>query len=401
MTRPTSKASFGRDVMGPVFADFALRLWIFLSNMEMPSEAIVLFCARGGFRLRLIYEHFLAASGLESPVATDDLMVSRVVAVRAALLAGAPSAFEQIGFELAGSSMRDAVSAISGSDPVSDQDDTEMWDAPYSSERLKALLSSTQGAAVRANLATQAGLFREHLTTCSAGRKRIILCDTGLFGSTMQLLEQGFPELAWSCAMFARAKSKPFSAPHFKRTFGLCVQADRYSPFDASTAVLRYWHLIESTLEPQLPSVCTFERVDGIVHSNLEIDSWQKKVAPGRDEIFAGILDYIDSLPRVGTAARIMADVRAAHAELRRAVVWPTRSDVALLDAGSRSVDFGRLENVTVIRDRAGLVGALRKSLWREGAVVLAASWLRRPLLMGVEAAYAARWALHLVNGVR
>ncbi len=180
--RSADKAAFGQDILGPIFADFCLNLWTLLSNIEKPADTTVLFCARGGLRLKLIYDRFLDVSGLPNPVPTRNLMVSRIVAVRAALLADCPSAFEQIVYEMGTSSLADIARAISGTDAViTDGDD---WAQIYTRSGLKGLLASEQGQAVRASAQQQADLFKEHLLSCTDGRSRAILCDSGLSGST-------------------------------------------------------------------------------------------------------------------------------------------------------------------------------------------------------------------------
>src|SRR5439155_12082466 len=60
----SDRRDFGRQILGPIFADFALKSWILLSQLEHPDDSVLLFCARGGLRLQAIYEKFLAASGL-------------------------------------------------------------------------------------------------------------------------------------------------------------------------------------------------------------------------------------------------------------------------------------------------------------------------------------------------
>ena len=85
---------------------------------------------------------------------------------------------------------------------------------------------------------------------------------------------------------------------------GIATQDDRYSPFDPRTSILRYWHLIEATLEPPLPSVRSFTRLDGIARSNLEIDGWSQQIAPVQDEIFAGVIDYIGALQPADATVR-------------------------------------------------------------------------------------------------
>jgi hypothetical protein len=372
------QVDFGHRVFGPIFADFALRTWVFLSNLDQADDCAVLFCARGGLRLKLVYERFLAAADLASPVQTRDFMISRIAAVRSALVADCRSAYDQIGYEMAGRSLRDVAVAVGGFDPVAD--------------------GTPAGAAVRESVRQQAELLSEHIEICLGGRQRAILCDTGLSGSTMQLLEDGVPRVKWGCALFARSNYKKLSTAHYQRTFGLSVQADRYSPLQARSAVLRYWHLIESTLEPALASVTRFDRVNGVPRSNLEVDGWQDKVAPCAGETFAGVMDYIDALRPGQAAARIAADVDGAYVALRRTIVWPKAADVRILATGARSLDFGQVGSMSGLTPELGLRNVLRGSLWREGAVTLMLPTLRLPVLACVEAAYGARWAYHALR---
>ena len=393
----TNRRDFGRQILGPIFAEFALKTWVLLSNLEHPNEAVLLFCARGGLRLQAIYETFLAATGLASPVAIQPLMISRIVAVRSSLLKGGPSAFEQIGYEFSGRSLREIARAIGGIEP--DQRNgkfTKSWDATYSKQRLEALIDSQAGHEFVSAASEQDSLFRAHLETCSLGRKHIILCDTGLFGSTLQLLNEAFPEKQWSCLQFARSNYKGLPTPHFSKVIGIATQLDRYSPFNARTSILRYWHLIEAFLEPPLLSVRSFARVDGVVRSNLEIDGGSRQVANEQDELFSGVLDYMSALPPAHATVRIMSDVEIAFRRLHRAIVWPTRNDTKLLDFAQRSVDFGKEGHVPTIARGGGLLHAVRNSLWREGSIAeVALPILRLPLLAILEAIFVARWSFH------
>ena len=52
------KFIFSRYLLGPVFAEFCRRLWLY-QEVYSKEEACALFCARGGIRLRMLYETFL------------------------------------------------------------------------------------------------------------------------------------------------------------------------------------------------------------------------------------------------------------------------------------------------------------------------------------------------------
>lgn len=271
---------FGREVLVPKFAEFALRLWIYLSNLDRADEIALLFCGRGGLRLQLLYERFLAASRLETPIYTNNLMVSRIVAVRPALLRFADSASKQLSYEFSGNILRQLAKAVSGLDPIEAGGSADAWNHRYTHAVLTNILTNAAGRMIVSGIQVQTERFQSHLHARSGGRQRIVLCDTGLFGSTMQLLAAGIPGLAWSSCLFARANYKHLPAPHFARTVGLCVKADQYSPLDARTAVLRHWHLIGSFLEPDLPSVVHFDDGEGAPQSNLETMEWERQVAP-------------------------------------------------------------------------------------------------------------------------
>jgi hypothetical protein len=389
--REHTRDSFGRTVMGPVFAELALRLWIYVSGLEKPEETALLFCARGGLRLQLLYDRFLTASRLESPVHASALMVSRVVAVRPALLAGADSAYEQLDYEFHDSRLLDVARVLSG-DSALEPDNAAPWHQPYTRSGLQARLANDDARPVLEAIRLQAERFRLHLADSAAGRNRLILCDSGLFGSTLQLLMDGMPEMTWSSVVVARANFKRLPTPHFSRMTGLAVEASQYCPWQPRTSILRYWHLIESILEPDLRSVERFTEDDGQIRSNLEVPDWQSRILPEPDSIFAGMLDYIDNL-MPAPAIQILNDAEQAWRDLRRTIVWPTLHDSLVLDPGERSVDFGRNEKIPVVGPWRGALTTLRtRGLWREGEIARWTDSLRPLLLLALETAYGARW---------
>jgi hypothetical protein len=386
MTLSTDREHFGRSVLGPMFAEFAFRLWLFAESQ--PRDARLLFCARGGLRLRLLYETFLERIGRTSPLQADELMVSRLVAARPALLARAPAALDEIGREFDGETMRAVVAAL----VQSDLGLSPRWDRVYERGRFERLLWADDGeaAAVRAAVGVQASLFRSHLAEKSQGR-RVILCDTGLYGSTMRLLGAAYPHADLFCVMFARSNYKGFATEHFARTCGLCVESDFYSTLDLRASVLRFWQLIEHVLEPDLDSVRTFVMgEDGRPRCNLERPGWREAVRPGEGEIFAGVLSYVDGFSAPTFHQRLYDDSARAWPEFKRRVTRPRRSDVAVLSIGERSRDFGRDEKIDAIVAGSGL-SQLKASLWREGAATRAHPALRGVLHGVIELAHAVR----------
>jgi hypothetical protein len=392
--------AFGRAVLGPVFGEFALKLHLLLLGLERPAETRLLFCARGGLRLRLIYQAFLEAAGFACPVGYGDLMVSRLVAARTALERGAPEAHEELDREFRGDKLGRVVRALTQSPDLEIEDP----EAAFTPQAVAALFAGETAAAraVRSELAQQNRLFDRHLADLAGPARRILLCDSGLYGSTVRLLRVGRPDYDWSCALFARSNYKGFSESHFPVTVGLCVESGGFDPTEPRTAVLRYWQLIESCLEPDLPSVVRFTWVDGEPRANLVSPGWQEKLAGRPGELFAGVMAYLQALPRGAAGRQIYADAPAAWRRLHDAIVWPGAKERRLLSIDSRSRDFGRSETVAAVIAPTGVRAGLRdvsRSLWREGAVVDHFPVSRPMWLAGLHAVHLGRSALALAHG--
>ena len=388
----TGASAFGKAVFGPLLALFAARLWLYLAAVKQPDASCLLFCARGGLRLQLVFERFLARTGLTCPVAVNSLMVSRLVAARPAVLARSATALDEIGREFDGGTVRDVIRALAQQEISVDG----IGGQPFHRDIFYEYLWSDDAEARRARRAieVQHELFSAHFSQVSHQKKDIILCDTGLYGSTVRLLRAGMADVDWRCVLLARANYKGFSTEHFLKVAGLLVECDTYSPFDRKSTLLRYWQLVEWMLEPELLSVTSFH-IDGdlgLPRSNLEQQAnWRQEVAPTRPGLFSGALDYIDALDPASFFEKIFEDEQAAALVLKRAVAFPTQTDVAVLTIGARSHDFGRDGRVPLF-DRSRNLSAIRRSLWREGAIAASFPHARLILLWFLEAVYAARW---------
>lgn len=399
MMNATPAAQMGELVLGPIVAEFCLRLWELSNQLDAPDRATMLFCARGGLRMQLCYERFLAASGLSSAPPIQSFMVSRAAAIRPSLATSIsrgdtvpqPAAAAAIGYEFAHVALADAVKALTGQlvEPESGFD----WSAMATPEGLLAALSRPEAAEAREVMLEQAALFTRHFEQLVDGRHFALLVDTGLFGTTGQLMAEGFPEHRLATALLGRSFRPLRGAPDVP-AIGLSVSSRAYSAVYPRTTVLRYWHFIEWLFEPELPSVRRFEEIDGVVVSNLEVEGWRDRIQPAPGSALAGVIAYLDALPRPA-ATRIVADAPAAWRRFHRAVVWPRRSDAEALRMGLRAHDFGRDETFGE-RSWAGPIAALRGSApWREGEIARSGTPLRLPLLALIELGYFVRNSLN------
>lgn len=381
--------AFGREVLGPIVAELCLAIWLYADEAGKQGDTALLFCARGGLGIRAAFERVAARLCLPLSMPRENLMVSRLVAARAAVLARSGAALDELGREFHGSSFADVAAALGGRR----YELPRSWDEPFAPERFYAMLGEPVGSDILADIDHQNSLFRRHLSSVSAGAKRLILCDTGLYGSTQRLLAAGLPELSFETIQLARCNYKGFSEDHFPRVVGLAVERNRYSPFSVRSTVLRYWQLIECLFEPAVPSVRSFTEDPGgtVVCNAGDISYGAIEIGVG-NPLLAGALAYIDG---IASGAEIITDAAGAWPRLRRAVTRPVEADLSALAIGQRSVDFGR---GGIVGDGEVLPGgvlsrlaSIRSQLWREGAIARAFPLSRRPLLTALEAVYALR----------
>ncbi|WP_305546066.1 glycosyltransferase [Methylobacterium sp. NEAU K] len=354
---------------------------------------MLLFCARGGLRLKLAYERFLTRTGLPPRLPRAALMVSRLVAARTAFHPPSPGVLSELEREFSGQSMAEIAAALAQRDDLALP---PQWYAPFQKAAFVALLAGSEPAVaiLHEAVAEQDALFRAHLAASAGNRHQCVLVDTGLYGSTVRILQEGVPDRQWSGLQFARCNYKRLPTPHFPRTLGLSVESDWYKPWEVRTSALRFWQLIEACLEPELPSVRTFsEGPQGAPpRANLQVAGWENRVEPDQPGLFTGVLAYIDALTPE-TLQRVPGDASRAWHSLKGAVVWPDRQAVTTLSLGGRSRDFGRTEL------RAQFAGSgvtnplrqIRESLWREGAVIRSFPRAGRLVLALIELIYAGR----------
>jgi len=248
-------SSFGREVFGPIVAQFCLYIWLYAAQAASQGNCVLAFCARGGIGIREAFERLLARLELPLAIRRENILISRLVAARTALEMRSCTVLDELGREFAKNSFADVAAALGGGDYQLGA----AWRQPFASDRFYAMLDSSDGKQVYQDIARQNQLFRRHLDTFSASETRIILCDTGLYGSTQRLLAAGVPERDFETIQFARCNYKRMSEEHFPQVVGLVVEENQYNPLKIETVILRYWHIIESLFEPAIPSP-PFER---------------------------------------------------------------------------------------------------------------------------------------------
>ena len=392
--------SFGRHVFGPIVAQFCLMIWLYAVEAEKSDNSCLLFCARGGVGIREAFEHTLARLRLPLKMRRENIMISRLIVARAALLARSPSAIEELNREFRGSVLADVASAIGGRPYVLSDD----WGQPFDAEKFVSLLFGGSGIEVLADIEEQNALFTEHFKKLIGGSSRIILCDTGLYGSTQRLLASAFPQLRIETIQFARSNYKGHSDEHFPKVVGVLVEQDVYSPLNPHSCILRYWQLVESLFEPPVASVRLFHKDDqGEVQANCGAINFGAVDPAANNPLLSGALSYIKVLPVDGGAV-VFRDVEAAWRRLKSAIISPSEADLQCLAVGDRSVDFGRSEVLQIFAHQpkktyVSTLLSLQAQLWREGAITREFPLLKHALLPTLEMAHCLRRTLRQKRG--
>ncbi|MFC7692682.1 hypothetical protein ACFQY5_27005 [Paeniroseomonas aquatica] len=367
----TSRADIGQRVFGPIVAELCSRLWLYLSYQPAVGTA-ALFCARGGLTIGVMLERFLVRTGLPLEVRRAQFMISRIAALRVAFVCDGRSAQLEMSREFHGHTCGQVGQALSGL-PCGDDPG---WAAAFEYKRFRSLLTkTTQGRRAMAEIAAQAGHTDQHLHQASGGAKRVVLCDTGLYGSTGRFLKEGMPAVTIQSLLAARCDYKHLGRDHFGYTTGLLTEANGYAPWDVRSSILRYWQLFEQFCESDLESVRSYQTgADGKVVSNLEVPGWEDRLVPTGDSILSGIMAYLNQLEPADLGA-LPGKAEEAWCTLHNAILNPRPEHIELLGIHNRSVDFGGDKIIPVITalDPARTLGekmrSVQTSLWREGAI--------------------------------
>ena len=379
--------TFGRHVIGPIYASFCAQLWLYFTMMKDHHKPSALFCARGGLVMRELYEIALKSLSLPANSENQDFMISRFVLAKSGLLAGDEAVLREIGREHVGRKITDVVQSFSGNTLTL----PDVWDKPYSVEGMQALLASEDSASFRAYLSDHDTLLRQHFKDKLGKSDCAVLVDTGLYGSIQLFLQNLMPKNDVTSVLLARSNYKGFSTEHFSSVIGILSERNLYTPVNLQSAILRYWQLIEEIFEPELQSVTSFKNEDQTIISNLEVPGWRSIISNHDHPVYLGAKDYIESLSPCDLP-KLIADERAAWKAFKRIVIFPSREEAHFLSVGQRARDFGLdgyasdVNNMTENRSVR-----FKHAHWKNGAAHTLFPTFVRPIHYGMETGYMAR----------
>ncbi|WP_374447360.1 hypothetical protein [Stella sp.] len=368
---------FGRELLGPIFLQFCRRLHLAGVGFE-DRGARLLFVARGGLRLGLLYRLWCERTGTTPVLPMGELAISRVAAAKGCLVHDfvgiAPTLVREFGAGSLGYMLRCLLRGrgidlpdVLAHTPVTIGSFAAVYEA-----------DDALGRAVRAYFAEQATALARYLDELLDDIATPVLVDSGWTGGTQALLMRHFPQWDWHGLYFGRWDYGRGPAPHFGHIFGVSV--DSLEPFANAPgqALFAYHHLIEDPLEIAAPSVEGYRLLpDGRgVPDGLPIDP--AVLEPGADDaMFQGILEHFRSPAGAADFLAVERRADAAYRRLRRMILWPRKEDLPGMQVRPRSADFGRSLTVPVLlrlpdasmKRRLKSVGA---ALWKPGQMLIA-----------------------------
>lgn len=403
---PTCR-QFAAEVLGPIFYAYCHRMWLFQMGTDNETT-VALFAARGGLRLLALYERFLAVQRVSSPVHCRPFMISRLAAAKGCYCRAPETVSQQVARIFRTQTVATLASALI---PHDIRLQTRAKLAALPEELMRSAVSPTSvdalvhgdsdyGRWLRQHLDEQGELLSIYLRELAGRNRRILLCDTGLYGCTQAVLGAAHSELDWTGVYFGKANDTGDFARHHLSAFGLVFDRDQPSLLVPATAFLRYWHICEMPMEPPLASVACYHRGnEGQTLCNVDPQSLRAMVEKPGNPFYDGICEFFDTHAEPRAAAEINRDFMLATRQLQRRIYLPSQGDVRAMSVGHRHPDFGRQGEVPVVvsvppeSTTSRKVLLVRGALWQEGQTRLAF-----PSIGGV--LNAARWSLHLAADV-
>jgi GT2 family glycosyltransferase len=360
----------GETLLGPVYAEFFTRLHAYLRPHDENVKR--LFVARAGVRLQHLYQVYCRSRGIE-PAPSEILWTSRLLAAKA-LYGHDDKAFHRaVRREFKNESIESFARAIS-------RHGAPLRLGPLRRQpigRLEGLLKRGRMPRLHAYLTSEAATAHAYLTQALGGATdTVFLVDSGWHGTIHRLL-QPLTDADLVSLFVARVMRQGEAVPPANQVIGLLLDSDRFRSDRPESALIFHRHLIEAPLEPPSPSIARAVRApDGGVtfpeaRGSDEVDSDQVK-----DQIYLGVLDYLSNHGGL-RLSEIQSAFVSAIDRLSSSILFPRDEDVASLDMGRRSSDFGRDYSAPVImppvprRHGDTAETRVRESLWPQGQAVV------------------------------
>lgn len=375
-----ARYDFGYSLMGPVMAEYLMKLNGFIRFFEEVRGAKVLFVSRAGIRIRRALEVYLNTIGESLSGDVDYFWISRLMVAKGTWKRNRENAIAILSGEFHHATIRDFANAMYRHFglPEGFPADHSSLDQPGSKLARFFGEGGPAAYAISSYFTEQSEFFEQYLSDLMGDRKTALLIDSGWAGTAQRLLADAFPEIDWWGAYFGRSGFENTNRKYWRKMIGLVFEQDTYEYDKPETCTILHRHMIEDLLEPSGESIERLVRdEDGRICApearGILADSPDRE----SDPIFTGVLNYLYKLPDGNSPASLHKAARKAWEKIARIVALPDREETRIFSSVTRSADFGKNLKVPLLlppknrHEGDSPDQRIRDALWQPGQAAL------------------------------
>lgn len=330
--------TFGQQVLAPIMAEYLARLHATI--MAAAADGVqALFCYRAGLRILHLYGNWLAARGEQLPNNVVTFKTSRIASLKASFATAPELAIMGIGTTLSGLDLHDvAFSLLEGKMKLA-------GGQRLSQIPLHDFITTEHEVAkqIRDHLNQQSRLMSAYLANLAGDSKRLLLIDSGWAGTSQLVLERAFPAYSFEGVYFGTVGRASILGHQPRTMHGLMFNTDDFG-YDRNvpeSVFALHRHMIESLLEPAIPSITSITKKD--IRQTREMPAAKLLETPSCkwDAVFGTVLAGVVASAKMGPAAR-RAAYSAALGRLTEILLYPTPETTKVASGKFRSFDLGR-----------------------------------------------------------
>lgn len=374
---------FAQHYLGPIFYEFCARLYNYLENIDskLLNDSVVLYVARGGLRIRYLYEMYLYVNKYSNSIAAQDFYCSRLGIAKGCLANNfdyiAPIIIKEYRYSKIPTLL---TCIIKNLDNIPDE-----WNELETNiENFQKIYFDNNQVSqrIREYFWQQSHLLHKYIQRIAPKKTNIYLVDSGWYGSTQAMLMRQFPTILWTGLYFGKWDYHKTNASHLSRIIGLSADDSNLKHSPNRHCIFQYHHLIEDPLQINFPSTEEYtvdQNNQPVPTTGIAVD---KEIAPSEnDSHFLGIIQYFKNNFCINQE-QIFEKAEQSYHELNNFIRFPKRQQITMMNVRDRSIDFGKTGDVPILRKVPETINFSRssfrkkkqrisQSLWKQGQIAL------------------------------